>query len=786
MMHAWFSRERWKVDVSAFVAACAAAVVFTWPLASRATDHLLAASYGWDAYTNTMLLGSRVDAAVARGPLSLFDEYYFAPLPRAIVFNENHFGLSLLFAPFYLLGQNPLLAYNLTLLLSLSLSVFFSYLLVRRLTGNGWAGFLAGVAFTFSPYVAFEFGRIQLLATQWIPACFYFLQQSFERRRVRDCLGFWLVFLLQLGSCLYYALFLLPLLASVALGSWVRKRPPRRTAFTFAALGAAAAALALALLRPYFSERDHFDLERSLDFASSYDGKLAFFAHVSETNLGLPWLHHADNPYGAHEEIAFPGFTLLALALFAFITHGVRAWQRHGSRAMTQLATRALTVLAIAVPVTLFFHSMLAGAVALGVVAWLWRRELLLGAATHGLGVYTAALCLAIVLFLGLEPCSWHGRPVHGLYYYLYTYFPGYSGMRKVSRQAVMTTFFGAVVASFGSSELLSRAKTKLAEAALFAGLLGATTLELRCFPYPLAEQWAGASVPAAYRFLARLPARDLLAVVPQNEGKERFRGDAGMALHNYLALYHKHRFLDGQSSFTPPVTDLVRRAQADLPSASAHDVLRALGTDHLLIHGADLPDERRQLSAELSAQPERYRSIFRDGADEVFTLLDTGTAPPRLAEIPPLPAAARRLAPSELVPWAALEPDRARYAADGDESTLWSSRTRQATGQAFELGLTAPARIVALEIENSGHEFFLPLSYVLESRLGDGPYRAIARQPELLLYRTQIYAPKQFVFRIVLPEPVEADRLRLVVDRPMPEVDIVIHEARVYVAPSL
>jgi hypothetical protein len=31
-----------------------------------------------------------------------------------------------------------------------------------------------------------------------------------------------------------------------------------------------------------------------------------------------------------------------------------------------------------------------------------------------------------------------------------------------------------------------------------------------------------------------------------------RFAGDAGMALHNYLALYHRHRFLDGQSSFTP------------------------------------------------------------------------------------------------------------------------------------------------------------------------------------------------------------------------------------------
>ena len=79
-------------------------------------------------------------------------------------------GLSLIFAPFYLATDNPLWAYNLTLLASLSLSMFFTYLLVRRLTGNPYAGVLAGVAFACCPFVMFEIGRIQLVATQWIPA----------------------------------------------------------------------------------------------------------------------------------------------------------------------------------------------------------------------------------------------------------------------------------------------------------------------------------------------------------------------------------------------------------------------------------------------------------------------------------------------------------------------------------------------------------------------------------------------------------------------------------------
>jgi hypothetical protein len=75
-------------------------------------------------------------------------------------------------------------------------------------------------------------------------------------------------------------------------------------------------------------------------------------------------------------------------------------------------------------------------------------------------------------------------------------------------------------------------------------------------------------------------------------------------------------------------------------------------------------------------------------------------------------------------------------------------------------------------------------MSYVLEASLRNGPYRVAAAQPELMLYRAQVFAPKQFVYRIVPREPIEADRLRLVVDRPMPRIDMVVHEVRVYVDP--
>ncbi|HEY0466203.1 MAG TPA: hypothetical protein VGC79_18460, partial [Polyangiaceae bacterium] len=139
----------------AALVAVASSILMTWPLSLSAGHQLLRAAYFWDGYTNAMIMGSRVDALLGRSALSPYDDYFFAPLPNSIVFNENLFGLSLLFAPFYLLSDNPLWAYNLTLLVSLALSVFFTYLLVLRLTRSAHAGVIAGVAFAFCPYVLF-------------------------------------------------------------------------------------------------------------------------------------------------------------------------------------------------------------------------------------------------------------------------------------------------------------------------------------------------------------------------------------------------------------------------------------------------------------------------------------------------------------------------------------------------------------------------------------------------------------------------------------------------------
>jgi hypothetical protein len=762
--------------------ALAAATLLTWPLARDAWDHVLAAAYYWDAYTNAMILGCRVDAVLGRAPLSLYDNYFFAPLPDSIVFNENHFGLSLLFAPLYLATENPLWAYNGTLLLSLCMSVFFTYLLVRRLTGSGYAGIVSGVAFAFCPYVLFEIGRIQLVATQWIPACFLLLHRAIEERRLRDVLGFWLCYVLQIGTCLYYAMFLLPLLGLVGVTLLVRQRPPRILYFRLAALGAVAGAVAFAMVHPYFTARDSFFLERSPAFASSYDGELSFFGNVHPTNLTLTALHHVAEQRGAHEEIAFPGFTVLALLAVSLVGSLWPTARGLGAVALTVGIARWLGLVGIAGLATLVAKSALVGVLVLGLGVW-WQTRVRATTPFSGeRGLYLALLFLAVAMFLGLELTRLGDTPVHGLYYYFHTYFPGFNGIRKVSRQAVMTTFVFTVLAGFGNAWLLGKLKRQWAKVLVTSGLLLLTCFELRSFPHAMQSVWAGRDVPAVYGFLSKLPPDELIAVLPQNAGQRRFRGDAGLALHNYLALYHRHRFVNGQSSWQPPVTELVRRASRLLPDAGARRALLSVGVDHLLIHGDDLDEYQRPLPERLMAEPQHYRLVYESGGDKVFSLLPADE-PLELLEVPRLPASA------VVVPWQDLRATAshgARAAAlgiDGNQTTFWSGKL-QAKGHYFELQLKEPRRVVALEIENNQRTMDVPLSFELAVGQGTADLVTVAKQPTQRLFREQIYSPKTFVFRVVFSNPTQTERVRITVDQPVPGHEFSVQEARVYAEP--
>ena len=93
----------------------------------------------------------------------------FYPTPNIMAYSEHLVGLIPIYAPFYWITGSPVVAYNLTFLLTFPLSGWAAYLLGRELTGRRDAAWLAGLAFAFAPYRMDQLAHLQVLASFWMP-----------------------------------------------------------------------------------------------------------------------------------------------------------------------------------------------------------------------------------------------------------------------------------------------------------------------------------------------------------------------------------------------------------------------------------------------------------------------------------------------------------------------------------------------------------------------------------------------------------------------------------------
>ena len=91
------------------------------------------------------------------------------PFQGTLAFDELSFAEAVMAAPVYWLTGNPVLSHNLILFLSFPISGYGMWLLVRSLTGSGWAGFVAGTAFEFSFYRLNHLPHMTLISNEWMP-----------------------------------------------------------------------------------------------------------------------------------------------------------------------------------------------------------------------------------------------------------------------------------------------------------------------------------------------------------------------------------------------------------------------------------------------------------------------------------------------------------------------------------------------------------------------------------------------------------------------------------------
>ncbi|MFY1587750.1 hypothetical protein ACN267_24970 [Micromonospora sp. WMMD734] len=526
-----FLMHEWTLAV---LASLALAVGLTWPTL-RYPLYTLPQDY-WDPSLQAWQMAWS-GHALRTNPGQLFQSNTFFPEPWSFAFSDMLLG----YAPAGLLGTGPdaaVLRYNIMFVLAHAMATFGAYVLARQLGAGRIGSAVAGVSYTYAPWLLAQAGHLHIVSNGGIPLALAMLARGHgwslrhgyrpERRRVGWAYAGWAVAAWQLslgfGIGLVFAYVLaLVLLVAAAVWFWRRlrgaRRPFGRRLFVADLVGGLLFAAVGALLAvPYFKVAElHPNAERTLGDIGVYSPPASgFFTAPAESWIwgGLHEGARAALPW--HPEMTLlPGFVLYALAAGG-----------------------------------LFFS------------VWRLRHRLLM----------LAGVIVTMVLAMGT-------RFFDGTFTYapLFEHLPGFNGLRTPGRMMLWTTLLlgllaAGAVSAFArrvreiSTDRVSARPSPWLRAVTLLPLLLVLVEGLNNTPHPVVPEQ-----PEAMRTVD-----GPLLVLPSGQNQDQ-----------PVMLWSTSRFqqvVNGGSGFTPKQLDDVRRVSAAFPDQTSVDYLRTLGVRNVVV----------------------------------------------------------------------------------------------------------------------------------------------------------------------------------------------------------
>ena len=613
---------------SAFLVYLTLSLVLTWPVV-RGLGSDVPGDLG-DSLLNMWILawGAEHLPKLLIGAISWSDFWnanIFYPQPLALTLSEHLIGQTLQILPVYWLTGNIILCYNLLFIATFALSGLGAFLLVRDLTGDQRAAFIAGLVYGFLAYRIASVPHLQVLSSQWMPFALYGFNRFVTTGSRRALAGGTAALVMQNWSCGYYLLYFAPFVPLfVVHRMWTIGTPGTLgtlgTLRSWLWLGAAAAAtlaLTLPFLLPYREAQQLFGFERPIGEVYFFSANHWSYLTASE-NLRL---FGGVLRYNAHsEQETFLGFIPWVLAAVA-VTAALMKSDAHLALPPSSVATwrRIVTVLLALVAVVQFlalisvmlfggFEIDVAGIpirartpvralvqllIAFGVLLAMSGRARVrsLHVARSPVAMFVLMTALAVWLSFG---------PTFGLYGLLYDYVPGFNGLRVPARYAMIAGLFLAISAGFGAARILgaesvspkragrwgARRRTAVLVFAALVLLEGAAIpMEINRVwnmneAMPPARVYPRSKVPAVYARLASLPAGTIVTEFPFGDAAWEIR-------YTFYAAAHWKPITNGYSgNFPLPYKERVARLQrVSTNPEAAWQSLRDAGTTHVVIH---------------------------------------------------------------------------------------------------------------------------------------------------------------------------------------------------------
>jgi hypothetical protein len=258
-----------------------------------------------------------VSANLLERPFQLWEADGYFPARDAVLFSEPYLGPALLVAPLRLVTQNPVLLYNLAVLLVLVLASYGCFLLARRLTGSSGAALLAGIVVPYSAHQTHHLTHLNILTIAGFPFLLLGLLWLLERPGPWPALVTALGFAFEAGTSGYHAFSCVFLCLIVA--AWGSRELRRPRTLGYAALAAVVAALLLApFILGFLHIQELRDTARSVEENAYYSVDLGSDFFRSRSLLWRWLLRSPGRPL-------FPGVVVLGFAGLAL----VRRFDRH-------------------------------------------------------------------------------------------------------------------------------------------------------------------------------------------------------------------------------------------------------------------------------------------------------------------------------------------------------------------------------------------------------------------------------------------------------------------------
>lgn len=493
----------------------------TWPLATVASDHV-----AWRFFLTDVLLVLWIPSwsihALFTQPLHLFDANILHPLPNSLALSEHLLGQLPLFAPVYYLTGNPVLAWNLNVLVGFVLAGVFMHAVIHRWTGSSLAAFAAATAFTVAPWRLETYDLQHLLSIQYLPLVIFALDRAVTARSLSWGFAAGGLIALQM-MCSYYFLYLVVVLVGCYFVADLSVRGIRDRGRAWAALSAAVAVPALVvtpLSLPYLEARaaGYFDnavqkVLLSPEIGAEIGAKIAAY----QAAIGSP-----DVIVRGQIGLGTAGLALLALIAVA---SALRRGQHDELVRASALALTAAVAFGAAVG-------------RLGLAGW-------------------------------LRPYAWMEAAI-----------PGFSLMRVPSRFGILASFCLSGLAGLGvaaADDVARRVARTTTERVILMCVLGGFAAAAvlsplvqrnppRLLPIPVQAQ-----VPAVYRWLARngkgAPLLELPGVPARPSFLAHGRADA---MTMYFSTYHWLPTINGYSGYIPDFSHALQEQAALLPDPEA------------------------------------------------------------------------------------------------------------------------------------------------------------------------------------------------------------------------